>query len=131
MRSLLARTSSVAACSMGALLFPAFASAHEKWFHDAQPFPTRVEEITQLPGILAVGIGLAATVIVGLLWRARKGRDLIPGPQSLGATEAGRTQFYAIVPLILAVHVALPLIVLGIRGLLFSPNHVLESPWLY
>jgi hypothetical protein len=48
--------------------------------------------------------------MAGLAWRARRGRDLIPGPPALGATEAGRARFYALVPFILGIHVGLPLI---------------------
>jgi hypothetical protein len=57
--------------------------------------------------------------------------DLIPGPPALGATEAGRARFYALVPCILGIHVGLPLIVLGIRGELFSPNNGLEGASRY
>lgn len=57
--------------------------------------------------------------------------DLIPGAPALGATEAGRARFYALVPCILGIHVGLPPIVLGIRGELFSPNNGLEGASRY
>jgi hypothetical protein len=113
------------------LASPTSVSAHEKWFHDAESLPTRWDQLFQLPGAISLGVGLALTGVVALAWRLRQGRDLIPGPQILGATDAGLTRFYAWVPVILGVHVGLPLIILGIRGELFSPNNGLPGPWLY
>ena len=112
---------------VGILACPGTARAHEKWFYDATLHPTRWEQAFQFPGIVGVGVAVVLTVIAGLAWRARRGRDLIPGPPALGATEAGRARFYGLVPFILGIHVGLPLIVLGIRGELFSPNNVLEG----
>jgi hypothetical protein len=113
------------------LVCPATLRAHEKWFHDATAFPTDWGAVVRFPAILAEVVALAATAAVWLWWRARQGRDLIPGPEVLGATQAGRARFYALVPLILGIHIALPLIVLGIKGVLFSPNNVLSEHWLY
>ena len=114
-----------------AVVCPRTLRAHEKWFVDARLFPTDWGAVLQFPGIFAVAVALVATVLVWLLWRARQGHDLIPGPEVLGATEAGRAQFYALVPLILGIHIALPLLVLGIKGVLFSPNNGLPEHWLY
>jgi uncharacterized membrane protein YphA (DoxX/SURF4 family) len=114
-----------------ALVCPGVVYAHEKWFIDASLYPTDWGAVLRFPGILAVAGALATTVLVWLGWRARRGRDLIPGPEVLGATEVGRARFYALVPLILGIHIALPLIVLGIKGVLFSPNNALPEHWLY
>ena len=57
-----------------------------------------------------------ATLLAWMWWRMRQGYDLIPGPEVLGATEAARARFYALGPLILGIHLALPLIVLGTKG---------------
>ena len=113
------------------LACPGVVLAHEKWFYDAKPFPTDWLALLRFPGLLAVAVALAATVVVWLLWRARRGRDLIPGPEVLGATEAGRARFFSLVPLILGIHIAVPLIVLGITGVLFSPNNALPAHWFY
>src|SRR5262245_61680023 len=110
---------------------PGTARAHEKWFYDATPHQTRWEEAFQFPGILGVGTAVALTALVGLVWRACRGRDLIPGPEVLGATESGRAKGFAIVPLILGIHAALPLLVLAIKGELFSPNNQLHGAWTY
>src|SRR5262249_37576777 len=113
------------------LAFPVALRAHEKWFHDASAYPTDWGAVLRFPEVLAEAAAVAATTFVWLWWRARRGRDLIPGPEVLGATEAGRARFYALVPLILGIHIALPLIVLGIKGVLFSPNNALPEHWLY
>jgi uncharacterized membrane protein YphA (DoxX/SURF4 family) len=115
----------------GLIAWPGTASAHEKWFYDATPHQTRWEKAFGFSGILGVGAAVTLTVLAGLAWRARRGRDLIPGPTALGATESGRARFYAIVPLILGIHVGVPLLVLAIKGELFSPNNQLRGPWIY
>ena len=114
-----------------AVVSPGAVRAHEKWFVDATLYPTDWGAVVRFPGILAVAVALAATLLVWMWWRRRQGHDLIPGPEVLGATEAGRARFYALVPLILGIHIALPLIVLGIKGVLFSPNNALPAHWLY
>jgi hypothetical protein len=120
------------ALAVGAVLVcPAAVRAHEKWFHDATSFPTDWGAVIRFPAILAEAVALATTALIWLWWRARRGRDLIPGPEVLGATDAGRARFYALVPLIVGIHIALPLIVLGIKGVLFSPNNALSEHWLY
>src|SRR6185503_12918766 len=48
-----------------------------------------------------------------------------------GATPAGRSRFYAWVPAILALHLAVPLLVYGLEGKLFSPNNELPGASKY
>ena len=107
----------------------AVAHAHEKWFLEGE-----------LPGLLprgfltsyclsGAGVAVALALLGWFFWRRRQGRDLVPGPESLGATESGLTRFYALVPFILGVHFAVPLLVLGVQGKLFSPNNQLAAPW--
>jgi uncharacterized membrane protein YphA (DoxX/SURF4 family) len=107
------------------------ASAHEKWFYDASRYPAHWGEVFRFPtNVLA----LAAILATSVLWfwsRTRNGWDLIPGPGALGATESSLAKFYGIVPLILGIHVGLPLIVLGIKGELFSPNNQLTGAWFF
>ena len=55
----------------------------------------------------------------------------MPGPAWFKATPENRRIFYAWVPLILAVHVAVPLLVYGVEGKLFSPNHQLHGAARY
>ena len=111
--------------------FPSVASAHEKWFADAKAYPTQWEQVFRSPQIVGVLLALALTIVLALVWRGTGGRALLPGPQAFGATPGSRAHFYALVPLILGIHVGVPLIVLGITGQLFSPNNPLSGPWLY
>ena len=111
--------------------FPCAALAHEKWFADANGYPTQWEQIFRFPQIVGVLLALAVTTVLAVVWRGTGGRALLPGPQAFGATPEGRARFYALVPVILGIHVGVPLIVLGITGQLFSPNNPLSGPWLY
>jgi uncharacterized membrane protein YphA (DoxX/SURF4 family) len=120
------------AVSLAAIVVSAEAAgAHEKWFYDATALPTRWETAIRLPAVAGVAVAVALTIAAWLVWRARGGRDLIPGPERLGATEEGRTRFYALVPFIVGIHIALPLIALGIQGDLFSPNNELRGAFRY
>jgi uncharacterized membrane protein YphA (DoxX/SURF4 family) len=111
--------------------FPGTALAHEKWFYDASLHPTTWDAVLRSRTLLAIGTALALTAGAWFLWRARGRRDFIPGPAALGADDGGRAAFYSLVPLILGIHLALPLIVLGISGTLFSPNNPLSGASLH
>ena len=105
--------------------------AHERWFYDATGFPTRLGAALSFPTILFVGGALLVTGLGWLLWRARGGRDALPGPERFGATPRGRALLYALIPAILGVHLAVPLLVNGVQGRLFSPNNVPPGAWSY
>jgi hypothetical protein len=113
------------------LVFPSVAFAHEKWFYDAEPHGTHWGQAFKFPQILGVVIAVGLAAALGFVWRKCGRRAVLPGPDALGATPDTLTRFYALVPLILGIHAALPLIVLGIQGHLFSPNNELSGPWLY
>ncbi|QOV88036.1 hypothetical protein [Humisphaera borealis] len=105
--------------------------AHEKWFYDATTLPASGHHLVETGVIVAIGVAVAVTVVAGLLWRRRGKRDLIPGPAYFGATPAGRARFYALAPLILAVHLCVPMFKNGIDGRLLAPNNVLFAPWTF
>jgi hypothetical protein len=111
--------------------FPGTAHAHEKWFHDAEPYPTNWAQAFKFPQVIGVTVAVLLTVALGFVWRKFGRRNVLPGPEALGATPEGFARFYAMVPLILGLHVGLPLIVQGIMGQLFSPNNQLAGPWVY
>src|SRR5262245_48253035 len=115
----------------GQLAHPVVAWAHEKWFVDAGPYPTVWTAALRLPGVVGVAIAIVLTIVAGLAWRALGRRNLIPGPEMFGTRDATRIKFYALVPLILGVHVAIPLLTLALRGDLFSPNNHLSGAWVY
>lgn len=116
---------------LGFLAAPSVAAAHEKWFYDSSLYPTRWEALFRPSALVAIVAVLGLTGLARVLWRSRGGCDLIPGPEALGAEEAGRQRFYSLVPLILGAHLGLSLIVLGVTGTLFSPNNSLTDASLH
>jgi hypothetical protein len=85
----------------------------------------------QLPTIALIVAVVAATIMT-FLARRRLGRpNIFGGPVVLGAQPEGIACFYAWVPAILGIHVAVPLLVHGIQGHLLSPNLDLLNAWQY
>jgi uncharacterized membrane protein YphA (DoxX/SURF4 family) len=107
----------------------ATAVAHEKWFQQGQP--TDWSQVLEAPRLAAIGAVIVVTLIAAWAWGLRGKRDLLPGPEAFGATPSGRSRFYAWVPAILALHVAVPLLVYGLEGKFFSPNNVLPGTTMY
>lgn len=75
-----------------------------------------------------VGVVAATVLLVELLWRRRGRRPLIPGPVALGTDVDRLAVLMGWVPLMLALHTAVPLFVSGVRGELFVPSLVMERP---
>jgi len=105
--------------------------AHEKWFIAGKPPALAPSGFFSAYCLSAVVAAVAVTVFAALFWRRRGQRDLIPGPERLGATEEGIARFYGWVPMVIGIHFAVPLLVLGVQGQLFSPNNVLAAPWIF
>ena len=103
------------------------AAAHVKWFTQGDGSLNLDLFFRPLP-LALVGAVLLATLTGGLLWRAR-GTGFVPGPEVFGATDRRRSLLYGLVPLILGVHVAVPLLVNGVQGTLFSPDNELPGVW--
>ena len=119
------------AAAAAALLTAGPARAHEKWFHESDRFPLRWDLVLRpLPLAFLAGV-LAVTVLAALWWRARGRRGFVPGPEGFGAAPARRSALYGLVPAVLAIHVAVPLLVNGVQGHLFSPDNPLPGPWRY
>lgn len=68
------------------LTFPCAVYAHEKWFADANAYPTQWAQVFRFPQIVGVSLALAATIALAIVWRWSGGRALMPGPEALGAT---------------------------------------------
>jgi uncharacterized membrane protein YphA (DoxX/SURF4 family) len=105
------------------------AFAHEKWFTGARP--TNWDQLLAMPQLALVAGAVLVTLGAAALWRVRGQRDFLPGPEAFGATPSGRARFYSWVPAILALHVAVPLLVYGLDGDLFSPNNALPGASKY
>ena len=114
-----------------AALLAGSASAHEKWFFDAERFPIDPASAFSFPNVVGVAAALVATLLAAWAWNARGRRGFVPGPEALGADAERRSAFYGVLPVILGVHIAVPLIVGGVQGTLFAPNVVLSGAWPY
>lgn len=107
------------------------AFAHEKWFHQGAWEPANWRSVAQFPTAALIA-GVVVITILAALFRRRLTRpNVFPGPVALGADADGMTLFYALVPGILAIHVAVPLLVYGIQGHLFAPYLNLPGVWQY
>jgi hypothetical protein len=109
-------------------LFSRTAQAHQKWFHEPQSYPLRFDLLMRPLPLAFVGGVFLVTFVVWLVWRWR-GYDFVPGPESFGASDERRSLLYGLVPLILGIHLAVPMLVNGVQGRLFSPDNVLGQPW--
>ena len=107
------------------------AEAHEKWFLDAGAYPLQTDALADPRTWLAVGGAIAVWVVALLLWRWRGQRSVIPGPAALGGSPEARGAVYALMPLLLAVHLGVPLLVNGLNHTLFAPNNHLEGIWAH
>ncbi|WP_207957076.1 hypothetical protein [Rubrobacter tropicus] len=105
------------------------AQAHEKWFVGEPGAGLRWDLFFRPLPLALVGAVLLATLAGGLLWRARGRRGFVPGPAAFGATDGRRSLLYGLVPLILGIHVAVPLLVNGVQGTLFSPDNEMPGVW--
>ena len=118
--------------SLGAAILCASpAEAHEKWFYDSSALPLRWDLFfAPLPLTFFTAI-IVVTLIAAVLWRKRRYRDFIPGPELFGADDRRRRIVYAILPLIIGVHFAVPLVVDGAHTVLFSPDGNVPGAWAY
>lgn len=99
----------------------------------AKSLPLRWDLFFQPLPIIALATSIILAALIWLIWEKRQKKDLIIGPQELGATDSSLKLFYGWVPVILGIHLAVTLLVNGIQGRLFSSNHQLEgilSNWI-
>ena len=106
------------------------ALAHEKWFVEG-PYGARLGAALSPPAVWFVVGALLFVVATYLIWRLRGRQGILPGPELFGASATGRGRLYALAPLILGVHVAVPLLIAGVSGTLFAPSVPLEGAWRY
>lgn len=72
--------------------------------------------------VLAFIGALILSGLIWFIWNKRGEQEFIIGPKEFGATDEGLKLFYGWVPVILAIHVAVALLVNGMGGRLFFSN---------
>lgn len=118
-----------ALCLLALLTAAVQASAHEKWFHETESYELRWDLLFRpLPLGFIAAVALV-TLGAWLFWRGRRG--FVPGPEDFGTTGERRAALYGLIPAILGIHVAVPLLVSGVQGELFTPNNKLPGVWMY
>lgn len=106
------------------------ASAHEKWFHETESYGLRWDLFFRPLPLAFVGAVLLATLAAWFLYH-RRGRGFVPGPENFGTTNDRRAALYGLIPAIIGIHIAVPLLVSGVQGELFTPNNKLPGVWMY
>ncbi len=105
-------------------------SAHEKWFHETENYGLRWDLFFRPVPLMFFGAIILVTIAAGIWWRERQ-KGFIPGPENFGTTDDRRSALYGLIPAILGIHIAVPLLVSGVSGELFTPNNKLPGAWLY
>lgn len=116
--------------TLGLFGIAAGAVAHEKWFEDPRPYPF---DLSNAMNPLALGLIATMLVLVAVLYvlKRRFPNGFLPSFERFGASHETLERLYGLIPLILGVHVAVPLLVSGVTGRLFSPDNVLPGAWRY
>ena len=94
---------------------------HERWFV-SRDHPVDVSQLFTMQTAVPVAIALAATGVALIAWRARRRRDVIPGPLQLGMDWENYQRLLSWMPLVIGLHAAVPLLVAGVQLQLFVPN---------
>jgi hypothetical protein len=105
--------------------------AHEKWFIEDERFAVDLASAFGTSAGWFVAAALAFFLAAWALWRLRGRRNLLPGPELFGTAPQGRSALYSLAPLILGVHLAVPLLIAGVRGTLLSADVTLNGGWRY
>jgi uncharacterized membrane protein YphA (DoxX/SURF4 family) len=74
-------------------------------------------------------ISLILASFAWFVWQKREEKDLLQSPKALGASDRNLKLFYGWVPVILGIHVAIPLLVNGVQGRLFFAANQIPNVW--
>jgi hypothetical protein len=99
---------------------------HERWFIDETKFPVQFDTWSSPNSLIPVAVAVGITVIATVIYRARGGRTIVPGPIALGMPWENYVKLLTWVPLVIGVHMGVTLLVSGVSRQLFVPN--LELP---
>lgn len=95
---------------------------HERWFTPDPGAPIRIDTALEPGALVAVGVAVGVTAALAAAYRLTGRKPIIPGPFRLGADHRLLAVLYGLMPVILCLHVAVPLIVSGLQRQLFVPN---------
>lgn len=114
------------------LLVPQPVSAHEKWFvADPNRYPIEWGRLLSWQAIGAILIAVSAVAGALLIerwyrgWRTQRGVEPVYALAGVGEEQLRRV--YAFLPLLLAIHTAVPLLVNGFHLALFAPNLAMRT----
>jgi hypothetical protein len=119
-----------AVCVATMLALGSVVSAHEKWFYDTRGFALRWDLLFRPIPLAFVGAVLLLTAAAALVWRTRRS-GYLPAVSAFGTTQDRLAALYGLVPAILGIHIAVPLLVSGVQGQLFTPNNQMSGVWMY
>ena len=114
------------------LLVPQPVSAHEKWFvTDPNSYPVewgRLFSWYVIGAILIAGGAVAVALLLDWRYRERRMQQGVEPVYALaGINEEQLRRVYAFLPLLLAIHTAVPLLVNGFNLALFAPNLTMRT----
>ncbi|MGH2376410.1 MAG: hypothetical protein ACRDIC_23480, partial [bacterium] len=117
-----------AACAAAILVLVLVESAvaHEKWFVEPSPYPVRLDRSALTRTLLACVVSAVALGLAFAVDRLGRTRAQSPMRRDLAKSRDHLRGLFAWIPLILAMHLAVPLIVSGVQRQLFAPNMRLE-----
>lgn len=100
---------------------------HERWFIDSTRFPLSWSAAADTRALIAIGIAVGTVGAAAWVWRKAHRDPIVPGPAELGASPDSRALLLSALPLMLGLHLAVPLFVSGINLELFAPNLILRE----
>jgi hypothetical protein len=103
---------------------------HERWFTEDWKYPVQWDAVLTPATWVPLGVALGITAAAVLLWRAGGRRPLVPGPIELGMKWDNYQDLLSWMPLVIGLHMAVPLLVSGTSLRLFVPNLDLPENFL-
>ncbi|MGQ0815252.1 MAG: DoxX protein [Gemmatimonadota bacterium] len=98
---------------------------HERWFVEPR-YPVQWEQALSREFWLSVGIAAGVTALATVVWRVRRGQDIVPGPLELGMERENYQRLMSWLPLVIGLHTAVPLLVAGAERYVLVPNMALS-----
>ncbi len=118
-------------CLPALLLLSSPAEAHVKWFYTGERPPFDWKAVFSPLTLGFAGAVVLLVLVLGFWQKQRNKRGFLPTLEWFGAQPQRRMALYGVVPIILAVHFAVPLFVASVQGNMFAPELKLPGVWAY